>query len=512
MTHESEAKFSRIPLVILLLLTAASALAWSHFRPLDQDEWFVFQTDVVPSIRKLIDVQLHSPISLDPLFYHLVGHASVSLFGHTAFAIRLPSLLGFLLMQVCLFAFVKRIAGPYAGFVAATIPALTATLFYAQQARPYGLLLGLAALLLLSYQHSTRDTQRTAWLVVLAATLALALNTHYFAVLLLLPLYAAELVRILSRRRIDWPMVLAIGAGSAGALLTLPFQKGAGEFRKHYYNAGRVGFHAITQSYRALIINYTHYSMRVQHVLMGLLIVAALVVVLGVVVRLRRNDPAIPVPEVTFLLVLSILPLFGFLLARFVTHSIEVRYILPAILGLSVFIAIALQPLYRNAQAMRGISTACLLLLGLTGLSRAVEARSQAPIPWFLTVWNASTVPGPIYIQSMGNFEELGNHVADPAVRSRISLVYSSPLEIALTHHDTQSLTAEHMRHFTGYRIARYEDLHAQPGPHLFIVYPADGWDWLITAIAQDHAAVRPLGPALKGELVAVTFPQSASQ
>lgn len=512
MTHESDAKFSRIPLLILLLLTAASALAWSHFRPLDQDEWFVFQTDVVPSIHKLVDVQLHYPIALDPLFYHLVGHASVSLFGHTAFAIRLPSLFGFLLMQVCLFAFAKRMAGPSAGFLAAAVPALTATLFYAQQARPYGLLLGLAALLLLAYQHATRDPARTAWLITLAVALALALNTHYFAVLLLLPLYAAELVRIVYRRRIDWPMVLAIGAGSAGALLTLPFQKAAGEFRKHYYNAGKIGFHAITQSYRALILNYTHYSMRTQHVLMGLLIFATLALVLGVVVRLRRNDPAVPLPELVFLLVLSILPLFGFLLARFVTHSIEVRYILPAIVGLSVFIAIALQPVYGNAQRLRGLTTGCLVLLILTGLARAVEARSQAPIPWSLTVWNASAVPGPMYIQSVGHFEELGNQVADPDVRSRISLVYSAPLEIALSHHDTQALTAEHMQHFTGYRITRYEDLRAQPGPHLFIVYPTGGWDWLSTAIVQDHAAVRPIGPALTGELVAVTFPHGVQQ
>ena len=53
----------------------------------------------------------------------------------------------------------KRIAGNFAGFIAAIIPALTATLFYAQQARPYGVLLGLGALLLLAYQHGTRDAR-----------------------------------------------------------------------------------------------------------------------------------------------------------------------------------------------------------------------------------------------------------------------------------------------------------------------------------------------------------------
>lgn len=509
MTAASETRFSRALLALLLILTAASALAWGHYRPLDQDEWFVFQTDTVSSISKLIEVQRHYPISLDPLFYHLLGHASTSLFGATAFAIRLPSLLGFLLMQVCLYAIAKRIAGNFAGFIAAAVLALTATLFYAQQARPYGVLLGLGALLLLAYQHCTRDTERTAWLIALAVTLALALNTHYFAILLLLPLYAAELVRIVQRRRIDWPMIFAIGIGSAGVLLTLPFQKSAGEFRKHYYNVGKVGLHAITQSYRALLLNYTQYSLRTQHILMALLVVAALIFIAALLVRFRANDPTVPLAEKAFLLVLAILPFFGFLLARFVTHSIEVRYILPAILGLSVLIAITVTPLERNALRARALVGVLLVLLVGLGFSRVANARLQRPSLRMLTIAHMPTQPGPIYIQNMGNFDELGNAVADPAVRSRFALVYSAPLEIALAHHDTQSLTAEHMRHFTGYRIDSYEDLRRQPGPHLMILYHGGGWNWLDLQLVRDHAVVTPIGTALGGDLISVTFPRS---
>ena len=508
MTAASENSFSRTLLFVVLILTAASALAWGHYRPLDQDEWFVLQTDTVSSISKLIEVQRHYPISLDPIFYHLLGHTSTSVLGATVFAIRLPSLFGFLLMQVCLYAVAKRIAGNFAGFIAAIVPALTATLFYAQQARPYGMLLGLGGLLLLAYQHGTRDSQRTGWLIVLAASLALALNTHYFAILLLLPLYAAELVRIAQRRRIDWPMIFAIGIGSAGALLTLPFQKGAGEFRKHYYNVGKIGLHAVTQSYRALFINYTQYSLRTQHILIMLLVVAVLIFVGALFVRFRANDPSVPLPEKTFLLVLAIFPFFGFLLARFVTHSIEVRYILPAILGLSVLIAVVVTPLERNAFRTRTLIGIVLLLLVGSGFSRAANARLQRPSLQTLMIAHASAQPGPIYIQNMGHFEELGNVVADPAIRSRLALVYSSPLEIALAHHDTQSLTAEHMRHFTGYRIDRYEDLRNQPEPHLMILYRVDGWNWLAKALEQDHATIAPLGQALGGELVSVTFTQ----
>jgi len=495
-----------ILLVILLLLTSAIALTWGYYRHLDQDEVFVYQTDSVSSIAQVVDIQKHHPISLDPLFYHLLEHTSLSLFGSSAFALRLPSLFGFLFMQVCLFFIAKRIAGSRAGFIAAFLPSITWTLFYAQQARPYAVLLGLAALLLLAYQHATRDTQRTAWLIVLVITLALALNTHYFAILLLAPLYCAEFARILAHRRIDWKLLAAIAIGSAGALLTLPFQQAAGEFRKHYYNAGRIGFHAITQSYRALFVDYTRDTLSAQHAIMAFLVISAIVFAAALFLRFRSDDPAIPLPEKVFLLVLAILPFFGFLLARFVTHSIEVRYILPTIIGISVLIAIAATPIYCRGISFTTLTFALLFIVVGTGAEHVGEARTLAPTAAMLTVPEASTVQGPIYIQSMGNFEELVPYIADPAVQSRIALVYSAPIEIALAHHDTQSLTADHMRHFTRYRIDRYEDLRNQPGAHLFILYPHDGWNWLDRQLALDHATITPIGPALKGHLVRVEF------
>ena len=512
MTQESQAKSSRILLAVLLVLTAALAVLWSAHRNLNQDEAFVFQTDTVPRLHQLVDVQIHYPIALDPLFYHLLGFASVKLFGAHALAIRLPSILGFLLMQVCLYAVGKRIAGGFAGFLAAWVPAATATLFYAQQTRPYGVLLGLGALLLLAYQHSIRDVERTGWLITLAAALALALNAHYFAILLLIPLYAAELARIVTRRRIDWPMIAAIAAGSAGELLTLPFQPGASEFRKHYYNAGKVTFHAITQSYRSLFLNYNDSSPRAQHILIAILVAAFVALAAALLVRLRAHDLDIPVAEGVFFAGLALLPFFGYLLAKYVTHSIEVRYILPAMIGLAVLIALAALPLYRNERMHLPLAAVCLLWLAAAGYSEIQDANAaRLARTGHLTLDAAPAGDAPIYLQSMGTFDELGQFLPEPE-RRRISLTYSAPLEIELARHDTQSLTAEHMRHFTAFRIARYEDLRAQPGPHLFVVYNhGSGWDWLIKQLQRDGATLTPLGPALEGELVSATFPASGA-
>ena len=212
-----------------------------------------FQTDSVGTLRKLIEVQRTAPISLDPLLDHALSHGAMQVFGVGAFAARLPALAGFLMMQVCLFFFVRNLAGERAGAVAAAFPAMTATLYYSAEGRPYGLMLGLYALALLCWQvagkqwsvisgqWSEKASARGWALVGLAVAIAATINAHYFGVLLLAPICAAEAWRTLARRRIDWPTCGAIAVGMLGWLGTMPFLPAASEFRRNYYNGGTGG-------------------------------------------------------------------------------------------------------------------------------------------------------------------------------------------------------------------------------------------------------------------------------
>src|ERR1035441_5946504 len=148
---------ARAMVVVFVCVTAAVSLAWSHTKLLSQDEMYEFQTDSVRSLAELVHVQRTWPISLDPLLYHALSHEAMQAFGAGALAQRLPALAGFLLMQVCLFFFVRNLAGERAGAVAAAFPAMTATLYYSAEGRPYGLMLGLYALALLGWQAAVRQ-------------------------------------------------------------------------------------------------------------------------------------------------------------------------------------------------------------------------------------------------------------------------------------------------------------------------------------------------------------------
>ena len=502
---------TRFAAILIVLLTACVAFAWSHVKLLSQDEFFVLQTDSVSSLRELISIQRHYPISLDPLVFHVLAHACTKVFGPTALALRLPSIFGFLLMQVCLFFVTRAIAGARAALVAMAFPALTATLFYAPEARPYGLLLGLYALAFLAWRTATRRSERRAGsLTVLAVAVALTLNTHYFGVLILVPLCMAEVARILLRRRLDVPVIAAIVLGMAGIVFALPFQKAAGAFRKHYYNAGEISLRAISQAYRSLFVNYTTQPMGVQRIEAVLLVAFALVLIALCILRLRARAVTIPGAELVFLVALAALPLFGVALAKFVTHSIEVRYVLSAIIAISIFVAVAVEPWLRHRLSPNSIVAILAVGVLVAGVLRIrnelVKSKQQLALLVLSPSLKAQLLALPdshLYIQDMGHFEVASYYEPDPEIRSRITLLYSHEDELRYDRHDTASLTAEHMQHFAGFHIVPYAQLKAMPGDHMLVLYHS-GWNWTDQALAADGASVKSLDSALDGDAVLV--------
>jgi hypothetical protein len=505
--------------VVFIVLTACISLAWSHAKLLSQDEMYAFQTDRVPTFAELVKVQKQWPISLDPILYHAMSHIGMQVVGVGPSALRFPSFLGFLLMQVCLFFFVRNLAGDRAGAVAAALPALTVTLYYSAEGRPYGFLLGMYALALLCWQVATREaeqgagrTTRTLPLVGLALALAAALNAHYFGILLLVPLWGGEAWRTYTRRRVDWPVVGALVAGMAAIGFTEPFMAGAAEFKKHYYNAGGVGLHDITRAYRSIFLDYTKMPMRVQHIAMVLLVAYTAALVWGCWRVYRARRLRMGSAEWVAVLLMAALPFGGYLLARFVTHSIEVRYVLGALVALSIMTALAAAPYLRHDAVFNTV----LVLLGVGIVAggavrvraeqRATDAELSSLVlpPNVREALNASPTHL-LYIQDMGTFEIASYYEPDPVVRAAMTLVYSENEELRWDRHNTMALTAEHMEHFAGLCVQPYDAIRSEAGAHVFLLQHS-GWDWTDEAFAADHATVTLLGKAAGADAASVQF------
>jgi hypothetical protein len=548
----------------VLLLTAAMSLLWSQHKLLEQDEIFSLQTDRVASLAEVFGIQRQYPISLEPPPYHVLAHAAMQLFGPTAFALRLPALLGYLLMQLCLFFFVRNLTedtthngfGARAGLVAMAIPALTWTMYYGAEGRPYGLLLGSYALAVLCWQlaasrsgHLHTDearplgeplpnaalkgtgfspyvegqiksgalaperSSRILSLLGLTLALALTLNIHFYGVLLLVPLCGAELVRTLSRRRLDPGMLAAILIGTASLVLTVPYIKSAGEFKQHYY-AGPVPWHMLTQPYRQMLVDYTAYPRTLQTAMIALMVVAAAAVLLCCIAAIRRDELHASPAEWTMVLLLTALPVFAFVLGSTVTHALEVRHSIGAILGITSLIAISLLPLLHRRSIF--VPLMCALLVGILVLNgehvrqSAAEAQktiADLTLPPALQAELAATPDHNIYFQDLGEWEVASLYEPDAALRSHLVLVYSHDAEMRYEQHDTMYLTATHTQRFSSQPIVSFEQLEHTPGEHIFATYHS-GWDWTSAAFRDTGAQQRPLGAAFGGELVGIRFRQ----
>jgi 4-amino-4-deoxy-L-arabinose transferase-like glycosyltransferase len=510
-----ESTRSNLLVAFFLLLTVALSLIWSHARLMSKDEFLSFYSDGVATFKQVFLVQLHHPISLDPPTYHLLSHLSMDLIGRNAIALRLPALAGFLLFQLCLFFFVRRLAGDRAAVIAIAVPLLTASFRYSLEGRPYGLLLGLYALSLLCWQTATLDDgvrrSRLLPLVGLTLSIALALTSHYFGVLILIPVSLGELARILSRKRLDFGVLTALVLGLASVVLILPFQKALMVYRQHYYIAG-VNLHDISQGYRELFLRYTTWPIPLQKLAAAIMVVLALTLAVAGYKRFKRRAATEHAYTWVALCAMALLPFFGYLFGRFVTHTMEVRYVIAALIAFAATFGIVLErrlrsnTFYYAALALIVISA---LIVNIRNIQQERRASNEILASFQLSPEaSAALHQNPhelIYLQSLNDFYLNTYYDPDPTLRPRFSLIYGQNEEIHWLAHDTEYVTASNMRSFAPLSLTAYADFRKQPNPLLLLNHTS--WEWIDKQLDAQQTPQTTLAFCLRGQLVRVTNP-----
>src|SRR5262249_18522328 len=137
---------------------------------------------------------------------------------------------------LCLFRFVSRRSTIVYGIAAMLFPLSTGAYYYAFEARPYGLVLGLAGLAMICWQSLAEGEGRALPLAGLALSLAAAVSCHYYAVLVLIPFVCGEAARTLSRRRLDLPVWAAMAASLVPLLIFFPLIARARSYSKVFWS------------------------------------------------------------------------------------------------------------------------------------------------------------------------------------------------------------------------------------------------------------------------------------
>jgi len=497
----------------VLLVTAVVSLLWSHVRILWIDEHLQFFTDSVPTFGEVLHIQRNYPVVTDPPVQHLFTHAFMNVFGRNVFALRLTPLLGYLLFQICLYLFVNRIAGRRSALLAMALSLATDVVIYAEIGRPYGLMMGLFALSLVCWQKAVRDEEqgrpRIPALLGLWLALAMAISTQFFGVFVLLPVWVGETARTIQRRRIDKAMATTLLLGVASMALVVPFFRGPQAYRLHAHDPMKQT--SVLEIYRVLLVQLgpIKYMHRVQ---MLLLLVAALVLLLGAVLRVSRRLTAGAGHEWAALTTLALLPVFSYLLDISLVHYMHVRYVLPAVFAFWAGLAIVLQRPLQSSAVFYGAMAAVLgTALYVNGWnirdnrdhSRAVLAGCNET-PEVKAALDKDPLR-PVYLQTVTKFVIYNHYEPDPALRVRLRLLDEQP-QLQWENGDNLYIMLQYMRRFTDLPIVSYGDFLRLHDPLVVYYGPQeDGDTWLDRDLAARGRTLKTIGPWLGGTLAEVS-------
>jgi hypothetical protein len=192
------------------------ALYQSSRKPLWFDELLGLSAASAPRLRDIF-AALARPVDINPPLYHLIDRLCLDLFGRSAFAARLPAFAGMLVFFWSLYTFISRRLSRVWGVLAVLVAICMPVSAYAWEGRPYGLLLGITGVAMVSWQRwiGNRDHKSLAIFTVACFFLPL---THYYAVLIPASFVLAALIHGALQKRMDMPLILAGALAPAVAL------------------------------------------------------------------------------------------------------------------------------------------------------------------------------------------------------------------------------------------------------------------------------------------------------
>ncbi len=343
-TYRAVCSYRSLTLLLVGAFTAvyfAAICFLASLKPFGFDELTTYHIARTPTAAGVWQAWLESFDALPPLA-HFATHFTGSVLGFSHITARLPDMLGYWLMCVCVFIFLRRRVCPMLALVGMLLPLTVPSAYaYAYEMRGYGMVTGFAATAIVCWDFVYDTRWRRVALLGLPISLAAAIGTHPYAVLVVIPLALGEIARMMQRRRVDWWVWMGL---VVVGLMLLP----ANPITSHilhvpglnYYLDGRgVGVSLLVELWpQFLSISATH---------LGLL---AIVCIQPDRMTTANDSPAPITPngqpalaDWVLVSVLMALPAVGWLFANLVTGALEFRYVIAAVIGFSMALPLLCQ-------------------------------------------------------------------------------------------------------------------------------------------------------------------------
>jgi hypothetical protein len=465
--------------LIVTIITAQRKLLWD-------DEFFTLYLSRPDTMSGLLEGLKTGADQHPPLFYYLI-HQITALFGLSHFTLRLLPMAGFGLMCICLFYLLRNRTSVLWAFLGMLMPLTSTAIYYASEARGYGSMLGFSSLALLAWQRITSSRRkRVLWLCTLFVASAMAVSSHYYAVLFFFALALGEIARTIQLRRIDIWVWLALCGAAIPPLAFLSIIRSANSYSAHFWAIPIWG--SLLEFYPGIL-----------GPLANILILGAIPFLIAALrsesyeqsggKRILRHFSTY---EVVAWGCIVAVPFFAMMLAKFVTHGFTERYALTGMIGAIVALchfgfAVAPRPrsfplllccaamLYFVAHEMRTIRIQALSVTKLSEQMHLLEAHTDSPLALSdITIFHQVSFYSPRkMIQNASYVADAESSVKylqqDTVDRGLLALRPWFPLQIV----PSQTFLAEHRE---------------------FLVYSYIGaWSWLTYELLPPHYDTRML-------------------
>jgi hypothetical protein len=479
----SSEKLANIGLVLLLAYAAVSGVRRAALKTFWFDEVITVGLARLPTLGSIRDALAHGADSHPPSFHILEGVAG-RLPVNEQIAYRLPSILAFCSVVLCVFLFIKRGRGSACALICAAIP-LSSVLFsqYAVEARGYCVMVGFVALAMVCYQ---RD--KAAWWFLMGLSLAAAEASHYYAVFAIGPFGLAESVLLMKEHRLRFGVWLALLFGTWPLVAFWPLLEG---YKRHYgaHFSGHLSLDEAVRAYGWLFNLYPTHGI-------GLAATALAAVLIYGLLRRRGLMAAsleeIPIQEQALALGFLVVPLVMYVAMRLVHGGLYPRYLLLTVLGFPLAASYILPVLDRRLVALFSI-----MLFVSLGAQEAVFWR------WHLHSLGKSASPTeaverlvraagyddlPVVDSDALDYLPLA-YYASPELNRRVVILTDAPAAIVYAGSDTADKCLLALR---PYLTLQVYDFAAFAGTREEFLLYSDGrqWDWWPTRLLHDGYAL----------------------
>jgi Dolichyl-phosphate-mannose-protein mannosyltransferase len=417
-------------------------------------------------------------IELNPPLPFWITWAIHHTLGRGEFLTRLPAVLGFWLMCLCLYHFVRRRTDALHGFLALLFPLFTYTAWNANTARGYGLLLGFSGLALLCWQLATDGVRRPLALVGMAVAIAGAVSCHYYALYVAGALALGEAVRTLDRKRLDIAVWAALAAGISPMALYWPLFRAASQAMHTFW------VHPSIESM------YRSYADVLGPTAIILFLFLALAVWMPDLNRTEWRPATLRRHELVTILMLTAMPLAVYLSTFVAPVGFYTRYVQPVVLGATVLVAMFAYRIGGASDRFRKLWVTllvwfCFLPWTLWQISKIFVT----PQPEILHSLNIDREPNlPVVVDSDNDFL-VSYHYAAPGVRARLYMLADVPSAVQYLGGDTSLRSLQLVQTFRDVHVVDYHRFIA--AHREFFLARTEGASWIAQKLIADGAELR---------------------